>query len=152
MKRIPLTQGKFALVDDEDFEYLSQWKWHVTNTIGMPHGYARRTGSVYMHRVITKAPNEKVVDHKNGNTLDNRKQNLRVCTDGGNQANRNKVNVNNTSGISNVYFSKDKNRIKRWRAIVKRNYRKINLGSYLTKQEASEAVEKYLAEEPICLK
>ena len=105
MKRIPLTQGKFALVDDEDFEALSQFKWRAKHC---PDGrrpeksskwYACRTEirkrgpkagkkkEVYMHRFLMDAPRGKVVDHLNGDGLDNRRANLRICTQKENLAN-----------------------------------------------------------------
>ena len=85
MKEIHLTQGKVALVDDEDYEWLSQWKWCATRT---PYTYyAMRSRWVNgkdkttkMHRVIMDAPPGMHVDHINHNGLDNRKENMRVCT------------------------------------------------------------------------
>ena len=80
--RIPLTQGKFALVDPEDFEELSKYKWCVSRS--KHTSYAVRRGkdgkSVLMHRVIMKTPEGMVVDHINQNGLDNRKRNMRNCT------------------------------------------------------------------------
>ncbi len=81
MKKIKLTQGKFALVDDEDFERLSKFKW----CFGV---YARRNFMVdnkqvgfYMHwDIVGKPLKGMVVDHINGNELDNRRSNLRICT------------------------------------------------------------------------
>ena len=77
MKQIPLTQGKYALVDDSDFEWLNQWKWNYNN------GYARRIKEInktreiiYMHRFILKINKEKVCDHINGNGLDNRRNGM----------------------------------------------------------------------------
>ena len=75
-KIIPLTQGKEAIVDDEDFEYLNQWKWFYTSD-----GYE--------------------IDHKNRNRLDNRRENLRICTHSQNMANRRR-SKNNTSGYKGV--------------------------------------------------
>src|ERR1700724_898569 len=94
MKEIRLTQGKTVLVDDEDFKYLSRWRWHAAY-----HGggfYARRsyvgsdgkTKKVHMSRFILDAPKGMHVDHKNGNTLDNRKENLRIVTVAENNRNR----------------------------------------------------------------
>jgi len=84
-RRIPLTKGKFAIVDPDDYEMLSKYKWHVTkngNTF-----YAKRnaptrkdTTPIYMHRLIIKVPPGLVVDHINHNGLDNRKANVRPAT------------------------------------------------------------------------
>jgi hypothetical protein len=75
MKKIPLTQGKFAIVDDEDFEYLNRWKWYFAPvgyaTRGDGHGRGNRT-VVYMHRVVNKTTGGLVTDHINRNKLDNR--------------------------------------------------------------------------------
>jgi len=78
MKEMELTKGKVALVDDKDFEWLSQWKWSIFSI-----GYAGRTEvykTIYMHRVIANAPKGFVIDHLNGNIRDNRRCNLRICT------------------------------------------------------------------------
>jgi hypothetical protein len=80
-KLIPLTQGKFAIVDAEDYERLSKYKWHVDK--GDSTYYAARgiVGKNFrMHREILNAPEGLVVDHRNHNGLDNRKKNLRLCT------------------------------------------------------------------------
>lgn len=86
-KTIPLSQGKVALVDDEDFEWLSQWKWTYSKHYST--GYAYRNPSstglvtrskVYMHRAILSPPQGREIDHINGDGLDNRRWNLRICT------------------------------------------------------------------------
>lgn len=90
MKEIPLTQGKVALVDDEDYEFLMQWKWcahfkgHTSYSvrniyIGKING-KKRTKTIPMHRVIMNPSNIMQIDHINHNGLDNRKENLRIVT------------------------------------------------------------------------
>ena len=75
--KIPLTQGKFALVDEEDFERSSQNKWCLTN--GYPS--RRKEGRVqYLHRFLMNEPTGLQIDHRNGDKLDNRKANLRTAT------------------------------------------------------------------------
>lgn len=95
MKKIALTQGKFAIVDDSDFGFLNQWKWYALPDKTRTY-YAARTIlrpvkiTVRMHRVILglKPGDVRKADHKNGNGLDNRRGNLRVCDDYENQHNR----------------------------------------------------------------
>jgi hypothetical protein len=94
MKTIELTQGKVALVDDGDFEYLNQFSWHFEN------GYASRSEKVEgkvrtckMHRQIMNATQGIEVDHRDHNTLNNQKANLRTCTRSQNQMNRKKYSV-----------------------------------------------------------
>lgn len=77
MKELNLSQNKVALIDNEDYERVSKIKWHFE------HGYARhkgKHGSLYLHRVILGVDKGNEIDHINGNTLDNRKENLRICS------------------------------------------------------------------------
>lgn len=135
MKKIPLTQGKFALVDDEDYEYLSKIKWYVD-----PSGYvANKTKNViFMHRLVAKTPKGKSTDHINGNKLDNQKKNLRTCTTSQNMANRGKQ-VNNTSGYKGVFWSKAAGK---WRAQIRHKNKSIHLGLFETKKDAAKAYNK----------
>lgn len=82
MREIQLTKGKVALVDDEDYEELAQYKWCVTH-----YGYAVRSGwsirpgsMILMHREIMGNPVDREIDHINGDKLDNRQSNLRIVT------------------------------------------------------------------------
>jgi hypothetical protein len=85
MKEIKLTQGKVALVDDEDFEWLNQWKWCVTKC---KKGYYVVRGisingiksNILMHRIIMNTPKRKEVDHKDHDGLNCQKHNMRNCT------------------------------------------------------------------------
>lgn len=87
---IPLTQGKFALVDEADYEWLNQWNWQLSN------GYAVRSRripkgkrqAIYMHRVVCNAPIGTEVDHLDSDGLNNRRSNLRIATTSQNQRNR----------------------------------------------------------------
>lgn len=83
MKEIPLTQGKVALVDDEDFDFLNQWKWYAHKQKS-GRFYAERAGkdctNIFMHRVIMQISPYHITDHKDGNGLNNQKSNLRECT------------------------------------------------------------------------
>jgi hypothetical protein len=141
MKYIPLTQGQNAIVDDEDFEYLNQWKWFIFNSRGilyvMRREYHKRINgkqkyqNIFMHRLLMNPPKNMVIDHLNRNSLDNRKVNLRICTHRENLQNTKKTNKYGYLGI-------DK-RHNRYAAIIGLNNKKIYVGSYETKLEAYNA-------------
>lgn len=138
MKEIPLTRGAVAIVDDDDFEYLSRTSWYLD--VG---GYAvnKTNKIVFMHRLVAKTPEGMFTDHINGNKLDNRKENLRHCTKTENMRNRGKQN-NNTSGYKGVFWSI---RAKRWRAQIVIERKAIHLGLFDTPEDAHTAYK--LAEE-----
>lgn len=109
MKTIPLSQGKVAIVDDEDYEWAKDFKWSYG---GKHYPYAvRRVGGrknskwTVLHRLIVNAPLGVDVDHKNGDTLDNRRSNLRLATTSQNLCNRGPMS-NNTSGYKGVNWHK----------------------------------------------
>lgn len=139
MKEIPLTQGMTAIVDDEDYETLMQWKWRYYNLPTGKMGYAirgmrkgRKTATILMHRIILNTPHGYVTDHINGNSLDNQKENLRVATKAQNHYNASK-HRHNTSGFKGVYWCKDRHS---WRAQITANRKQIQLGRFKNKFEA----------------
>jgi len=140
--KIPLTQGKFAIVGSKDYAFLMQWKWYYGN------GYTvRNSKQILMHRVILERMGFKNFvksDHINRNTLDNRRCNLRPATNGQSQCNRGK-RKDNTSGYIGVSWHQGK-----WRADVRVNKKHIYLGRYNDPREAAraynEAVLKYHGE------
>lgn len=138
MKKIQLTQGKVATVDDEDFEWLNQWKWcatcHKNNSNNFYAIRAENGTNVLMHRVILKTA--QYVDHINGNTLDNRKENLRPCNPSQNIANS-KISKNNKSGYKGVYKARNK-----WRANIMIAGKTIHLGTWETAEMAAMAYDK----------
>lgn len=141
MKEIELTQGKVALVDDKDYEYLSQWKWRAMkkqNTWYAVRTTYNPTRVILMHREIMNAPNDKQVDHINRNGCDNRRKNLRLCTNQQNGANRG-AQKNNTSGYKGVYWHKTKSK---WNAKIKVSGKKIHLGYYQSVKDAAKAYDK----------
>lgn len=138
MKEINLDKGKVALVDDSDYEWLSSLKWRAHN----PSGRERRsfyalTGykGVAMHRMITNCPNGLHVDHINGDSLDNRRSNLRVCTPKENNRNRRAV-ISKRS--KSKYLGVDLDRAgKKWVARIGVNYKKFHLGTFTSEEEAA---------------
>lgn len=104
MKEIPLTQGKVTLVDDEDYEYLIQWKWYALKNKATVYAVrtVRRGVLLYMHREIMKPLGNDVVDHINFNGLDNQKHNLRTCTSYQNCLNRKPHGASKYLGVSPV--------------------------------------------------
>ena len=106
MKKIELTQGKYALVDDGDFEWLNQWKW-IYNKMGYVVRWEYEKNSkrrmLYMHREILKTPRGLLTDHINFNGLDNRRNNLRIATVGENIT-HSPPRHSNISGFKGVSF------------------------------------------------
>lgn len=140
MKSIELTQGKTTIVDDEDFEVVSKLKWYARRDKGSnwyamrnsPRGGQRKT--IMLHNFIKTIHGGGLVDHINGDSLDNRKENLRVVTKSQNSMNR-KLNKNNRSGIKGVCWSE---RDKRWVAQIRAGGKYIRLGSFTDKMEAAQ--------------
>jgi hypothetical protein len=137
MIRIPLTQGQHALVDDCD-AYLFNYKWHAwwspltrsfyaVRMMAMPNGNPIK---VYMHRQILglRRGDKRQADHKNHDTLDNTRKNLRIVTH-----QENHFNLKNTKGYS---WNKQYNK---YQARIKANGKHIHLGMYNTKKEARKA-------------
>jgi len=144
MKEIKLTQGKFAVVDDNIYEELNQYKWHVSKNYNTFYA-VRNEGKfphqkkIRMHRLIMGVTDEKIqIDHKYGNGLDNRKENLRICTSAENQRNK-KPQIGRTSKFKGVYFSKPKNK---WRARIGINSKLTHLGYFTNEVEAAKTYDK----------
>jgi hypothetical protein len=134
MKEIPLTKGKVALVDDSDYAALIGRRWQYHH-----EGYAVSTENykqIRMHRVIMDhVPDGEIIDHINGNGLDNRRVNLRISDNSKNQANRGLL-TNNTSGYKGVTYHKGK---RKWMARLAHMGREFFLGYYSTKEDAAKA-------------
>ena len=138
---VPLTKGMEATVDLDDLSLVSSvnW-WALCNKHG--HAYAQRTEmvdgrvkSVLMHRLIMHCPEGMLVDHINGNGLDNRRANLRICTHNDNMKNQVVHRINKLQA-KGVYLPKGK---KRYKATITFNGRKIRLGTFGTVEEAAAA-------------
>lgn len=144
MRTIPLTQGKVAIVDDEDYEELSKHKWYATEKYGKWYAVRhlprqrRKQKAIQMHRKIIGFPEGKDIDHINHNGLDNRRANLRICTRSQNKKNSLGYK-NNSSGLNGVSWHK---RDKRWEANIRKGGRLIHLGYFNDKDQAGRAVDK----------
>ncbi len=114
MKLIPLTKGFSAKVDDEDYEYLMQWKWHYSAGYAERKEYQNgRQRPVKMHRVIMNAPEGVLVDHIDGNPLNNQKSNLRFSTHSTNAMNMKKHR--GMSPYKGVAFDRGYFRVQIWK-------------------------------------
>jgi hypothetical protein len=150
MRKIPLTQGKFALVDDCDFDSLNQFKWcaGVNKKVWYARRSYRKNGkkiNIKMHRYIMGFPSSGI-DHKNGDGLDNRRSNLRIATNSQNLANRG-ITSRNTSGFKGVTWNKASNK---WQAQIRVSNNNIYLGCFSDLLEAHQsyinAARKYFGE------
>jgi hypothetical protein len=141
---IVLTQGKFAIVDAEDAEFVSQWKWQARWCKETKSFYASRTTmvngkhtTISMHRVILNTPSGLQIDHESHDTLDNRRSNLRKASHAQNQHNTGKRKTN-TSGYKGVNWHK---RAQLFTARITVNGVRHHLGQYATAEEAGAAYE-----------
>jgi hypothetical protein len=135
-REIILTRGFVAIVDDEDFDRLSQWKWHYSTS-----GYAVRRnghGSAYLHRAVIDAPRGMVVDHIDRNALNNVRANLRVCTPQQNAWNRRRQH---STALPFKGVSVEPTMPHVWRARICVNGEIKRLGAYDTPEAAARAYD-----------
>ncbi len=134
VRRIPLGDGHYAIVDAADYEWLSRYNWRTQN------GYAARrdkTRTTYMHREIMRPPKGMMVDHINHVKWDNRRSNLRICTRQQNTHNNDK-HAGSSSRFKGVGYSKDRGK---WFAKIWFEGRRIWLGYFLDETEAAHAYD-----------
>lgn len=144
-RRIPLTQGRFSIVDPGDYERLSRYKWRLCKTKGKNVLYAERSARradgrysrMLMHRELLRPPDGYVIDHINGSGLDNRRANLRLATVAQNAWNSGKRNPR--SGYKGVWLAKDKGL---WRAAIVCHGKREHLGYFRDKREAAKAYDR----------
>jgi hypothetical protein len=134
--------GNYALVDNVDFYRLNKFKWCSSARFGKLkninfYAISNPKTYLYLHRMVLMAKKNQIIDHINGNGLDNRRSNLRFCTKS--QNNVNKKSFNNTSGFYGVYWDK-KN--KKFRSVIGCKGKRYHLGRFITAKEASIAYEK----------
>lgn len=145
MKLIPLTKDKYVMVDDIDFDYLNQWKWHARRKEG--NYYAGRTmsvkedknrGTMLMHRQLLSIKDKSVhIDHEDRNGLNNCRSNLRVCSFSENMKNRKAWGGSKFLGVCR-HVSRDK--IK-WRATICINKKCMHIGLFDSESSAALAYD-----------
>ncbi len=139
MKLIPLTQGKFAQVDDEDYEYLNQFKWfaHKSKRTFYAEHTDKKGKTLKMHRVILKETNPKTeIDHEDHDGLNNQKYNLKKCVGFKNCHNR-QPDKNSSSKYKGVFYAKIE---KKWAAAIT-----VHIGKFETENEAALAYNDYIS-------
>jgi len=144
-RRIPLTRGLFAIVDAADYDELSKYKWYAqwhprTKTFYAHRCYgvrSRSAMSMHRHLMGLKPGDGKCCDHINQDTLDNRRQNLRIASLSQNMANRRRHKTNKC-GFKGVFLS----RPGKWRAQIQVNNEPHHLGYFSSPQDAYEAYKR----------
>lgn len=143
MKYIMLTNGNRAIIDDLDYDLVQGRTWMEGKSFVYAKDYLGKIGGKYkwrtvlLHRLIMNPPSKKVVDHINGDILDNRRDNLRVCLNKQNVRNA-KLATTNTSGYKGVSWSRQR---RKWVATIYHT-KSINLGGFDTKEKAALAYDR----------
>lgn len=132
-KRLHLPNGKVALLDEDDYERLKNYRWTL-----QPHGYVAYHKTIYLHKEILKTKKDEIVDHINGDILDNRKNNLRIATRSQNAVNRKKGKRNKYSLLyRGIKFRKGLK--KPWIARIGYDHQTKHIGYFATEKEAAMA-------------
>lgn len=135
MVYIELTQGKRTIVDDADYEFIMQSKWWASYMGSYWHAVSYRDKkAIRLSRLLLSAPKGLDVDHANGDTLDNRRENLRICTRSQNNMNQRKHVKDATSVYKGVAWDKDRNK---WMVQLKKNGKRLFYGRYDSEEVAA---------------
>jgi hypothetical protein len=143
-RRIYLGDDEWTIVDPDVYYRLGNFKWHLVGSKGKFYAVRSvkiddtRTTIVRLHREIMNAPVGLVVDHRFGNSLDNRRENLRLATHSQNLCNKQKTKSKTSSRYIGVWYRK---RHRRWCADIRHNKKKIWLGSFDSEIDAAKAYD-----------
>ena len=138
-RRIRLAKDRFAIVDPDDFQNLSRYDWHLNERKGKCYAATFNEGKIlYMHRLITNAPKGTIVDHRNHESLDNRKANLRFAEQWQNCCNKRINTKDKTSRYRGVSLIK---KINKWQAIIYCKGKSIYLGLFENEVDAAMAYD-----------
>lgn len=139
--KIKLSNGKHSIIDNEDLEKIIKYKWFFDGRYAKTHVKIEEKRKIlYMHRIILEG---KEIDHINGDKLDNRKCNLRVCDRSLNNLNKNSQK-NSLSKFKGAY--KHHGKIKKWRSAIGFLGKSLHLGTFFTEIEAAQAYNKKAVE------
>jgi hypothetical protein len=145
-KEIELDKGSIALVDDSDYEWLNQWKWHAQkdrNTHyaarGQRHYLGKAKKTIFMHELLLDCPKGMLRDHKDNNGLNNQRKNLRVVTPSQNACNSTIRRWGKTSRFKGVYFHKNSSR---WMARLGYQGKIYFIGNFYDEIQAALAYDK----------
>lgn len=133
--KMVLPCGRICLYDDEDHDIVSQYNWHYQRGYAQAETGSRSNGTrktIRMHRLILSPPSDKIVDHMNRDSLDNRRSNLRLCNKSENGMNRTKQ-ANNSTGYKGVSLHK---KTGKYRAYITKDQKTLHLGLFETPVEA----------------
>jgi len=129
---VPVAVGRFALVDKADAELVLRHEWRYTTRYATTQIDGRIT---MMHRLIMTPPSDMLVDHEDGDGLNNQRYNLRICNHQQNMCNR--INTVGTSRFKGVHLSRGV-----WRAQIDVRGSRIGLGSFTSEARAARAYDK----------
>jgi hypothetical protein len=143
-RRIYLGEGEWTILDAEDYYRLSDFKWGIYASKGKCYVVCNikigpmQTRTVRLHREIMNAPDGLLVDHRNGSTFDNRRENLRLATRTQNNCNRRKTKSKTSSRFIGVSFNKQR---QRWNVYIRHNGKKLWLGRFNNEENAAKAYD-----------
>lgn len=143
---IKLSQNKYSLIDNEDFDKISKYKWSYDKYAFRVDWSGNKPKKILLHRFIMDVPKNMEIDHINRDKLDNRKSNLRIVTKQQNSLNRNKPKFKITAEKVSIYkgvsWISNKKRIKRWRSYISFKGKHYFIGLFKEEKDAALAYNK----------